>query len=93
MYHHEVSLDTLQQIFDVMNLADWHIVDSVSPAAARCVRGNYEVAGKERCREGENPGVIGKTRIASELENCANGDKKKKQATISRLSVLASEST
>jgi hypothetical protein len=43
--------------------------------------------------EGEHSSVIGKTRIASELENCANGDKKKKQATISRLSVLASEST
>lgn len=36
---------------------------------------------------------LGKTGIANELKDCANGDKKQKQAAISRLSLLSLEST
>jgi protein gp37 len=44
LYHHDISLDTLKRVFDVMNRADWHIFDILTKRADRMMELASEVA-------------------------------------------------
>ena len=77
MYHSEVSLDTLQRIFDVMNRADWHIFDILTKRPDRMAELSDKLTWTPNIWQGVTFDGI--------AENMAEGQRK---AILSRISAL-----